>query len=351
MDAWEESPATGDDRADQGAQGPAHRQEPRIGDVGEQGVLAEVFAALADGHRLDDRVPVGPGDDTAQLRVAGGAVLATTDAMVRGHDWRDDWSGPTDVGVKLMTQNLADLAAMGGFGTGVLVTLVADPELPLRWARGLAEGLAWAGRRAGVPVLGGDLSAAPAGVVTVSVTALGELGPGVDAPVLRSGARPGDVLACSGPLGRSAAGLELLAAGHRDGPWVDYHRRPLTDLSQGPRAARSGARAMIDVSDGLGRDADRVARASGVLLVLDPAAVDRLAVALTPALGAEAALRAVLGGGEEHELLAAFPPGAVPSGWIEIGRVQEPGPRAGPGVLLGTERLDPGRGGWDHFSR
>lgn len=322
----------------------ARAGDPRLGEVGERGVLAEVFAALAD--QPTEGMLVGPGDDTAYLRTRSGAVLATTDTMVRGHDWLDEWSTPQDVAVKAMTQNLADLASMGGVGTGVLVTLIADDALPVAWARGLADGLAREARRSGVPVLGGDLSGAPPGMVAVSITALGELPEGVDAPVLRSGARPGQVLAVSGPLGRSGAGFELLRAGKREGGLVGHHLRPRTDLAQGPVAARAGATAMIDVSDGLGRDADRIARASEVLLRLDPDAVTELAEGLTPLTG-DAAYRAVLSGGEEHELLATFPSGVVPSGWTVLGEVLAAD--GDPGVMLGEQRLDPARGGWDHF--
>lgn len=317
----------------------------RLGDVGERGVLAQVFAALAD--QPSDGVLLGPGDDTAYLSVRSGALL-TTDTMVREHDWLDAWSTPRDVATKAMTQNLADLASMGGVGTGVLVTLIADDALPVRWARGLAEGLAAVARVTGVPVIGGDLSAAPSGMVAVSVTALGELPEGVDSPVLRSGASPGEVLAVSGPLGRSGAGLELLRTGLREGPLVDYHLRPVTDLAQGPVAARAGATAMIDVSDGLGRDADRLARASDVVLRIDPAPIETFAAALLPLTGATA-YQAVLSGGEEHELLATFPRGAVPEGWIGLGDVLPAEQGEPPGVVLGAERLDPRRGGWDHY--
>ena len=325
-----------------------------LGDAGEAGVLAEVFAALAD--QPTDGVVVGAGDDTAFLRAPSGSVLATTDTMVRGRDWLDEWSGPQDVGVKVVTQNLADLASMGGVGTGLLVTLVAPPDLPLAWARGLTEGVAWAAARAGVPVIGGDLSSAPAGTVTVTVAALGELGEGVERPVLRSGARPADVLAVSGPLGRSGAGWQLLRAGadpaggrttRAHEAALAHHRRPLTDLTQGPVAARAGATAMIDVSDGLVRDADRVARASGVLLELDEGAVHALADALAPVVGQDEAVRQVLSGGEEHELLATFPdPAAVPDGWVVLGYAVEADV---PGVRLAGRRLDPSAGGWDHF--
>lgn len=330
---------------------------PTLGGRGEEGVLADVVAAYAD--LPTGGVLVGPGDDTALLAVRRGAVLATTDTVVRDRDWRDDWSSPQDVGVKVVTQNLADLAAMGGRGTGLLVALVAPASLPVAWGRGLAEGIARAAGLAGVPVLGGDLSSTVGDVVMVAVTALGELGAGVETPVLRSGARPGDVLAVSGGLGRSAAGLEMLSDGRLDGEddleraLLAHHRRPLTDLGQGPAAARAGATSMIDVSDGLVRDGDRVARASGVALVLDDGAVDRLAGALVPAVGEPVARRCVLSGGEEHELLATFTePSAVPAGWTVLGRVAAAGDGGAvdrPGVWWRGERLDPSRGGWDHF--
>ncbi|WP_228387135.1 thiamine-phosphate kinase, partial [Ornithinicoccus halotolerans] len=206
--------------------------------AGEAGILAEVFARLRG--LPEDGVLVGPGDDTALLATRG-PVLATTDTVVRDRDWRDDWSTPHDVGAKVVVQNLADLAAMGGTGTGLLVTLVAPGSLPLRWVEGLTEGIAEAAARAGVPVLGGDLSSST-GEVMVSVTALGELQG--RAPVLRSGARAGDVVAVAGSLGRSAAGLLLLERG--DAGWwpppetaeeaaalVGYHCRPAPELAQG----------------------------------------------------------------------------------------------------------------------
>lgn len=325
--------------------------------LGEGRLLEEVFAAYADLPGAG--VLVGPGDDTAYLGVPSGAVLATTDTVVRGRDWRDEWSTGEDVGVKVVTQNLADLAAMGGRGTGLLVTLVAPQDLPVDWVRDLVAGTAWAAARAGVPVVGGDLSSAGAQEVVVSVTALGELGEGVGRAVLRSGARVGDVVAVSGPLGRSGAGLLLLRRGvtrgrdEQEAGLLDHHRRPTTDLDQGPAAARAGARSMIDVSDGLVRDADRVARASGVRVRLDPDAVDRLAGLLQPALGATEARGQVVAGGEEHELLATFPPETgPPGGWTTLGRVvpaQEGGDDPATGVWLDGRRLDPRTGGWDHF--
>lgn len=312
---------------------------PTLADLGEDGLLSVIFPLLPGGPG----VLLGPGDDTALLSTPGGSVLATTDAMVRGRDWLDEWSTGADVGAKTVAQNLADIAAMGGVPTGLLVTLIADPRTPLAWARDFTQGLARVAAGAGVPVLGGDLSSAPEGVLVVSVTALGECAG--RQPVCRSGAQAGDVVAVAGSLGHSAAGLLLLQRGQSGlaPDLADYHRRPLPPFEQGPLAAQSGATAMIDISDGLGRDAGRVARASGVRIELDETLlrgdVARLQDVLTP----DEAWRCVTEGGEEHSLLACFPSAvALPDGWRKIGVVA-----AGSGVVLAGQLVT--GGGWDHF--
>lgn len=312
---------------------------PTLAEVGEDGLLSVIFPLLPGGPG----VLLGPGDDTALLSTPGGSVLATTDAMVRGRDWLDEWSTGSDVGVKAVAQNIADIAAMGGVPTGLLVTLIADPLTRLAWVRDFTQGLAQSAGEAGVPVLGGDLSSAPEGVLVVSVTALGEC-EGHE-PVCRSGARAGDVLAVSGSLGHSAAGLMLLQRGQgaRGPELVSYHLRPRPPYEQGPVAARAGATAMLDISDGLGRDAGRIARASGVRVEVDEALLGDDIAQLQPALSDDEAWRCVTEGGEEHSLLACFHgEAALPDGWRRIGEVV-----AGSGVLL-RGRLVVG-GGWDHF--
>lgn len=178
----------------------------------------------------------------------------------------------------------------------------------------------------------------------LSVTALGRLAG--HPPVLRSGARVGDQIAVTGSLGRSGAGLQLLMDGtpQTDPDLVSHHRCPRPPHEQGPRAADAGATAMIDLSDGLVRDAGRIATASSVLLALDGSLLQRDIAALTDAVGAEVARTCVLTGGEEHSLLACFPPGSVlPVGWRRIGEV-----RPGSGVTVDGEALT--HGGWDHFA-
>ena len=349
----------------------------RLRDVSEGELLALVFPVYA-GTRPPawGSVPVGPGDDAAVVGAPGGSVVATTDTMVRGRDWRDDWSSAHDVGVKVATQNLADVAAMGAEPTALLVSLVADPELEVQWCVDLARGIASVASQADAPVVGGDLSSGPPGVVVVAVTALGALRG--RAPVLRSGARVGDVVAVCGSLGHSGGGLLLhergetdpdhvlagtgTVAGHELGEraravraLMRHHRAPLAPWRAGPGAADAGAHALVDVSDGLVTDLGRVAVASGVSVDLDGTVLrDRYAAGpLTLALGATEAMHQVLAGGEEHALVAAFADEAsVPEGvdepWRVVGRVVPAGP-LGPRVTV--DGVVPDARGWDHFAR
>jgi thiamine-monophosphate kinase len=312
-----------------------------LADLSEGELLAEIFPFFAP----SPAVPVGPGDDAAVL-ATGQRTVATTDSMVRGRDWLDAWSTPADVATKVLTQNLADVAAMGAVPTAVLVSLMADPRTPADWAVDFARAFGEQAAAAGVAVVGGDLSSAPADVLVVSVTALGDLD-GRE-PVLRSGARPGDAVAVCGTLGRSAAGLALLEAGAdpRTEPpgtraaCLAHHLRPHAPVRAGRAAADAGATAMIDLSDGLLRDGHRVAAASGVRLALSPAGLHEDVAALIEVVGGRA-LECVLAGGEEHSLLATFA-GEVPDGWRTIGEVV-----AGEGVTLEGVVQQPR--GWDHF--
>lgn len=332
----------------------------RLQDLSEGELLARLFP-LFDDVSGPARVVIGPGDDAAVVAAPSGSVVLTTDSMVRGRDWRDDWSSPGEVGRKVVAQNLADIAAMGAVPTGLLVALAADPTTRVDWAVGLAEGIAAAASEADAPVVGGDLSSAEPGTVLVAITAVGDL-QGRTA-VCRDGARIGDVIAVRGSLGRSGGGLQLLLEGrgrtHLDAPLTtdaDELTRAVDDLCgahrrtdhvpwrAGAEAAAAGATAMIDLSDGLVRDLRRVAAASGVRAELDDAALTEAAVgALTIALGPEGARRQVLSGGEEHSLLATFPAGAVPDGWRVIGVCAE-----GAGVVVDGEEPTTAAG-WDHF--
>ncbi len=317
-----------------------------LADLGEDGVLARILPRLPAGAAT----LLGPGDDAAVVASPDGRTVISTDVLVEGRHFRREWSTGQDVGWRAAMQNLADIAAMGARPTALVVALVCPLDLPITWLTGLADGLAAAcGPQVGV--VGGDLSAGEE--LVVSVTVLGDLAGA--APVLRSGARPGDLVAHAGIRGRSAAGLAALDAGREASfpALVEGYLRPVCPLEAGPAAARAGATAMLDLSDGLLRDAGRLARASGVRLDLDEPA-RAFAADLSVLAGAGRELHAdprswVLAGGEDHGLLATFPPtAALPEPFRVIGRVL-PG-ADGPAVLVGG-RPPLGVVGWDHFRR
>lgn len=318
---------------------------PTVADLGEFGLVASVvgrFPATPD-------VLLGPGDDAALVAAPDGRVVASTDLLVEGRHFRRDWSTAHDVGRKAAAQNLADIVAMGARPTALLVGLGVPGDLPADWASGLADGLAEETALVGATVVGGDVVRSEH--VVVAVTALGDLEG--RAPVTRGGTQPGDVVALVGRLGWAAAGLAVLGRGFRS-PRVlaDAHRVPAPPYASGPAAARAGATAMIDVSDGLVQDAGHVAEASGVVLMLRT----DLLVVDAPLAEAAAAFNAdplvwVLTGGDDHALLATFPASAVlPPGFHVIGTVRAPEPDEPAGVLVDGAAYA-GPGGHDHFAR
>ncbi|HEY9472977.1 MAG TPA: thiamine-phosphate kinase [Mycobacteriales bacterium] len=310
-----------------------------VGDIGEFGLIDRVTARLPVGPAT----LLGPGDDAAVLRTGDGRVVATTDLLVDGRHFRRDWCSPIDVGHKAAAQNLADVAAMGGVTTALLLGLACPADLPVEWIDGFVDGLREECSLVGAGVAGGDVSRSD--VLVLAVTALGEMC-GRE-PVTRAGARPGDVVACAGRLGWAAGGLAVLGRGFRSPvSVVGAYRRPEPPYREGPVAAEHGATSMVDVSDGLVADLGHVARASGVGIELDSAAFvvpDRLRD-VGQALGLDP-LGWILTGGEDHALVATFPPDrGVPEGWRVVGRVID-----GKGVLVDGEEYA-GPGGYDHFA-
>lgn len=311
-----------------------------LAQLGEFALIAELVRDLPEA----DDVLVGPGDDGAVL-AGDGSVVVSTDVLVEGVHFRRDWSGPQEIGRKAVAVNVADVEAMGARPQGVVVGFSAPGETEVRWTLDLAAGLRAECATAGVSLLGGDTTRAKE--VTLSVTALGTLDG--RAPVRRSGARPGDVLAVVGRLGWAAAGLLVLSRGFRSPrAVVEVQRVPQVPYGQGAVAARAGATAMVDVSDGLLADLGHVARASGVSIDVDTAAIEVPEVLQT--VGAATRVDPVLlalTGGEDHALAATFRPGRVPPGWTTIGTVTEPHDD-GPSVLVDGAPFA-GAPGWDHF--
>ncbi len=305
-----------------------------VGQAGEFEVVRQITARLGPAGQ----VLIGPGDDAAVVAAPDGRVVATTDVLVEDRHFRRTWSSGYDIGRKAAAQNFADIAAMGAVPTALLVGLACPPDTALDWIGQLTEGLRDEAARTGAAVVGGDVVRGEQ--VTVAVTALGDLQG--RPPVLRSGARVGDVVAVSGRLGWAAAGLAVLGRGFRSpAAVVAAHRRPEPPYAEGPRAAGAGATSMIDISDGLTQDLAHVAAASAVAIELRRAAFDipqRLRD-VGAALGVDP-YNWVLGGGDDHALAATFT-GDPPPGWLVIGDVMD-----GEGVTVDGE---PYTAGHDHF--
>ena len=308
-----------------------------LGDAGEFGLIGALAALFPQG----EHVLVGPGDDAAVLRVKSGHVVVSTDLMVEGRHFRRDWASAEDVGHRAAAQNLSDLNAMGGRAHSLTVGLAAPADLPVRWALDFAAGFAAECELVGASVVGGDLTSADQVVVAVTV-----IGACTSPPVLRSGAEPGQVLALAGRQGWAAGGLAVLGRGFRSPRvLVEAYRRPAPPYDAGPAAAEAGATSMIDISDGLLAEAGHLAEASGVAIDVhtDSLEVAEPLHAVAAATGADPA-SFVLGGGDDHALLATFASAAaVPDGWAAIGTVAE-----GSGVTVDGAAYD-GPTGWTHF--
>ncbi|MGH3691094.1 MAG: thiamine-phosphate kinase [Microbacterium sp.] len=315
--------------------------DPLLGDVSEGRILQAILTRTPSAsHTL-----IGPGDDAAVIATPSGSVVATTDTLVHGPDFRLAWSSGYDLGWKAAAVNLADVAAMGARPTALLVALAVPRDLRLSFVERLADGFkdACAALAPGCAVVGGDLTVSD--VLTIAVTALGDLEG--RAAVTRSGARPGDVVAVAGELGHAARGLAVLFGRFRDDGVpvaVDMAKlasgesaallaqlRPSPPIGLGAVAATAGATAMMDISDGLALDARRMAAASDVTIALDGAA-----------LGDDP--ERAIAGGEDHALLATFPDGVLPPGFRIIGKVRQ---RGEDGLLC--DDLPVGVSGWDPY--
>ena len=295
--------------------GPGHT----LADVGEFGLIGQLVGRFEQGAH----VFVGPGDDAAVLRTPRGHVVISTDLLVEGRHFRRDWAEARDIGRKAAAANLSDVNAMGGTAHSLTVGLAAPPTLPVQWALDLVDGIAEEAALVGASIVGGDLTTGSEVVVAVTVVGTCEV-----APVRRDGARPGDVVALAGRQGWAAAGLAVLGRGFRSPrALVEAYQRPQPPYAAGPAAARAGATAMIDVSDGLLADAGHVATDSGVAIDVTRGAfvlADPMH-AVGSALGVDP-MQFILGGGDDHAILATFPPGTdLPEGFTVIGTVAEPG--------------------------
>jgi thiamine-monophosphate kinase len=256
------------------------------------------------------RVRVPSGDDAAVVEPRAASAV-TVDAIVDGVHFVLDSFGPEAVGRKALAAALSDLAAMGAAQGEAYVVVAAPEEMSDEDLLGIADGLAEMAIREEVTVAGGDLVRSP--VLVVSVTAVG-YEPGGARFVTRGGAKPRDLVAVTGELGGAAAAVELMEAGERRGDpadrgegLLDRQLDPTPRLREGRALAKAGATAMIDISDGLGADAQHVASASDCRLEIDLARVPVADGVAEVAGGEGAALELAASGGEDFELLVTVP--------------------------------------------
>ncbi|TRY16608.1 thiamine-phosphate kinase [Tessaracoccus rhinocerotis] len=306
-------------------------------DVGEFELISDVTADLPAG----DDVLLGVGDDAAVLRPAGDVVV-TTDMLVDGIHFRQNWSPAFQIGRKAVAVNVSDVESMGAVPSAIVMALGLPAEAELDWVRELSAGVRDEAARAGVSLVGGDT--ARSGAVVITVTALGNLDG--RAPVTRSGAREGDLVAVAGRLGWAGAGLTVLQRGFGSPKeLVAEQQCPSVPYGQGRVASEAGATSMVDISDGLLADLGHVCAASGVGMDLAtsnfelPEAIQRVSAAtgVSP-------WNFILAGGEDHALAATFPAGTeLPAGWRRVGVVTGSGE-----VTVDGERWE-GPRGWTHF--
>ncbi len=305
--------------------------------------LSLIERLVAIGWKGSRAVIQGPGDDAAVLR---GGIAISTDLMVEGVHFSFDWIAPAEAGFRAGAAALSDMAAMGAAPEAVLVSLAVagDPSLCEELQRGVRR----AGDRVGVAVAGGDVSRSP-GPAVVDVVAVGR----VREPCRRSGAEAGQEVWVSGVLGGAAAAVAAWSAGGRPAPAArERFASPPNRVPLGKALAqRRLARAMIDISDGLVRDAGQVARASGARL-----RILQDAVPVDTAAGGD--LNLALEGGEDYELMFTAPAGKE-AAILDLGRelsvrlTRIGSVDAGAGVVLEDGeggRTAAGRGGYDHFA-
>lgn len=294
----------------------------------------------------------GVGDDAAVLDTNPPTVIAH-DMLVEGVHFRLQTTTPANLGEKALAVNLSDLAAMGATPVAAVVGLGVPPHLPAAAVAEIYRGMDRLAARHRMTIAGGDISRAPCLVVGVTVT--GRMDDGVQ-PVLRRGARPGDLVCVTGPLGASAAGLALLEHPELASPerraLLRSHRRPQPRVAEGRALAARGVHAMMDCSDGLALDSSRLAQASNVMIAIELERVPRApgvdgvarAVGLAPDVFAAT-------GGEDYELIVCIDPAALAAvrgatTLHTVGRV-----RRGPGALRltrGGRTVSVPALGWQH---
>ena len=336
----------------------------RVRDLGEFGVI-DLLNRMAVTQRRgpDNGAPfsfdllVDTGDDTAVWQAGPVRELLTTDTMVEGVHFTRETTPWRDLGWKCLAANISDVAAMGGRPTFAVITLGLPPDTEVDALEELYQGMLEIGGEYGVAIVGGDTVRSPVFFVTVALTGVtaGQL-------MLRTNARPGDLVALTGSVGSSGGGLRLLLSsapttGPATGEEAEFlsgcHRRPTPAVAEGQVLVGAGITAAMDVSDGLHDDLSKLCRASGVA-----AWVEAGRVPVHPFLRRrfpDDYLGLALGGGEDYVLLFTGPAplvglavGQLPEAAV-IGAIEEG--EAGRVTVVDSAGVELANavGGWDHF--
>ena len=284
----------------------------------EAELIAAVKAVFESSLPADPRLVVGIGDDAAVISQPKGQVALSTDIAVEGVHFNRKWSSLFEIGAKITAANLADLYAIGGTPEYLLVAAALPIEFTVREIEELARGIQDEASKVGARVVGGDITASAQLVISVAVYG------SVKDPILRSGAKVGDLVIINDLPGKSAAGLEKLKSGAKDEETLP-HRRPLVDYVAARDFALAGVSAMCDVSDGLVSELLHISKASGVgIEITTDEPID-------------------FHGGEDHVFVATISPHLpFPRQAIEIGRVV-----LGKGVRVNGEPM--AHKGFKHF--
>ncbi|WP_297005569.1 thiamine-phosphate kinase [uncultured Corynebacterium sp.] len=323
---------------------------PTVSQVGEAATIAAIREAAPSEVNGDDAAVLDPAPPNSRH-------IATTDVLVDSEHFRLDWSTPYEVGVKAVSQNFADIQAMGGRPTAVLMSLSAPADLPVGVVGDIARGIGAAATPWGVELVGGDVVTSRQ--LIVAVTAIGILA-GPDPALTVDAARPGHLVVASGVIGHSAAGLALLKyygsrAAVPDNPvlqdLVSRHCAPHLIVGRGSVGRAAGMSAMTDNSDGLVHDLTTVARRSGVIVDLDGAALTPDAQLYYAAdITGDDPWEWVLTGGEDHTLLGTTDK-EPPAGYRVIGEIRDAGDAERFGELTDPVTVDGQRPlyatGWD----
>jgi len=271
-----------------------------VAEIGEFGLIERLASVVGAGAPAD--LIVGIGDDAAAWRVGDQILLATTDTLVEEVHFLPEFSPWAEVGWKVLAVNVSDIAAMGGEPLFALVTLALPLESEISFADELYEGLMDCAREYGVTVAGGDIVRAPQISVTIALIGRAQMREGEPLLMRRDGARAGDVIAVTGTLGDSAAGLWRMRKGATgEDALVRAHLRPLPRLAEAQEAARAGVECAIDVSDGLLQDLGHVCEMSGL-----GAEIREESLPLSDDLRSaypEDAVALACSGGEDYELI------------------------------------------------